>query len=300
MANNTTKFTLLCSVIILSLLSALAGCASFIEALSPTLPKPAPITYPVETDRYRNDSFDLTANWMKTNFMSPKGEITLIDKEKGIIQVSDTCGIKDPNSADMEQVVFMDHGDRNIEFTIQAEIGDAKTTFIFQFASITPFGGSDPNSNSTLDRFCYNYSLKYYQYIQPPKGNQRIATEQDKKEEAFAQIKGAIKSTDGDFTIYIPTGTNKDELSNNKTLISLMESQVKNRPVGLSFPCERDYFYKFTRWMIDAYGFLPNATEIEAYYRDSTPDNDYMIVVSLIPPGLNIYVMTYEYFAATH
>lgn len=287
-------------IAIMSIIISLVGCASFQEALSPELPKPDPISWTVETHRYKNDSLELTIKWMKNNFMSSKGEILNIDRDNGIIQVSDVCGIKDLNFANMEQDVLFDKRNSNIVFIIEAKIEDDKTTFTFQFNSIMPFGGNDNGTEWNINYFCKNYSIKYDNFIQPPQGNQRIVTEQEKKEKAFEQNKGAIQSTDGNFTIYIPTGTNKDELEKNKNLISLMEAQIKNRPVGISFSCERDYFYKFTRWMIDAYGFIPNSTQIEAYYRDSTPDNDYMIVVSMIPPGLNIYVMTYEYFMATH
>lgn len=124
---------------------------------------------------------------------------------------------------------------------------------------------------------------------------------QNKADNTLEVTKGAIVSRDGNFTIYIPTKTNTDELKNNKVLISEMENQVKNRPVAISFICERDLFDRFAGWMATMYELLPNPTISEAYYRDSTQDNDFVVVISPLPPGsLSIYVMTYEYFMATH
>jgi Ankyrin repeats (3 copies) len=112
-----------------------------------------------------------------------------------------------------------------------------------------------------------------------------------------------LVSTDQKVTLYVPgvrTALSAEASEKNKGLISLMESQVVHRPVLVSFACDRDRFDAFNNWMRNSYTWIPAKNMVEVYYRDSTEDNDYVIVVSLLPPGLNIYVMTYEYFMATH
>jgi hypothetical protein len=276
------------------LLILFEGCASLKESLNPEIPKPNPIAYPVLTHRYKNDAFDLTVSWMKNNFMSSKGELDA-NKENGTIQVTDEVGLTKPTTLDISKIVHYGAGYDDIKVTIDAKIEDSKTVFTFQFDSEPYY-----TTYRTYDWFCHYYAARYFEYIQPPKGNQRIESEQDKKEAAFEAAKGAIKSTDSNFTVYIPTKTNKAELENNKALISEMENQVKNRPVAISFNCDRSHFDRFASWMAYTYELLPNPTISDAYYRDSTQDNDFVIAINIMPPGLNIYVMTYEYFLASH
>jgi ankyrin repeat protein len=119
----------------------------------------------------------------------------------------------------------------------------------------------------------------------------------------------SLVSTDGSFTIYIPDPSNPDvvqltdeQAAANKKLFALMESQVKNRPVMVSF--DGSLPGSFVTWMMKTYGYDLHEFWHGAFdYLDRTEDNDFVIEVRprySNVAGMEIVVMTYQYFLALH
>ena len=165
----------------------LTSCASLIAQY---MAKPQPMVYNVITHRYKSDSFDLTKEWIESHFLSPQGTITLNDGANGIIQASDAVGIKKIRSPSeslqdyYDRVVAYGTGNSNIPYTIRAQINDNTTVITFTFSSGTDYGmgindyspqGEALWGDQYLGSYCDDYIQHYYQYIQPPQGNQRIA-----------------------------------------------------------------------------------------------------------------------------
>jgi hypothetical protein len=126
--------------------------------------------------------------------------------------------------------------------------------------------------------------------------------QQAQREQAIQASNGAIVSTGGRFTVYIPFGTNNAMAAReNRALFDLAESQVRNRPIAVNFACDRDRFDLFLQsWMYPNYQFIPRNNDIEVWFQDAREDQDYVIILNPLPPILNLYFMTYQYFAATH
>jgi len=117
----------------------------------------------------------------------------------------------------------------------------------------------------------------------------------------FIKNNGLITSIDGNSKICIPISTNLElVIKTNKYLFDMVEQQIVNRPILVQFKCDRDKFDLFVRWWLHEYYQYIDTTMSEVYFLDRTENQDYVIIASLYPPGLNLYFMTYEYFAATH
>jgi hypothetical protein len=131
----------------------------------------------------------------------------------------------------------------------------------------------------------------------------------------YSQAK--LTSTVGHFTLYVPSpdgALGEAQAAKNKNLFSLMEAQVKHRPVMVSFDADGGIPEGFLEWMLSVYGSdLFNyrgqigendvAEMTASYFLDRAEDNDFVIDVRSrysTKMGMEILVMTYEYFRATH
>ena len=81
--------------------------------------------------------------------------------------------------------------------------------------------------------------------------------------------------------------------------IAFLESQIKGRPIGVSFPIvDENEYNKTFQWLVSTYEYIPQENSwAQEFFIDRATDNDYVIMLN--PPGINITVMTYEYYMAT-